>query len=123
MLDGEIVIPIDGTLSFEELQLRLHPAASRVRRLAAAHPARMMLFDLLVDEAGHDLTGHPLSARRAALEALMPRLASPALALSPASRKPRRGAVLARRPRHAGATGWWRSGSIVPTAPGSGTGW
>ncbi len=88
VLDGEIVIPIDGRLSFEELQLRLHPAASRVRRLAAAHPARMMLFDLLVDEAGHDLTGRPLAARRAALEALMPRLASPALALSPATENP-----------------------------------
>lgn len=85
VLDGEIVIPVGETFSFEELQLRLHPAASRVRRLAEAHPARMMLFDLLVDESGHDLTARPLAVRRAALVALMPRLASPALALSPAS--------------------------------------
>src|SRR3954464_3813626 len=38
-LDGEIVIPVGASLSFEELQLRLHPAESRVRKLAAAHPS------------------------------------------------------------------------------------
>lgn len=81
VLDGEIVIPLDGATSFEELQLRLHPAESRVRKLAAAHPARFMAFDLLVDEAATRLTEHPLAQRRAALEALWPRLADPALAL------------------------------------------
>ncbi len=49
VLDGEIIIPVDGVPSFEELQLRLHPAASRVAKLAAAHPARYCLFDLLAD--------------------------------------------------------------------------
>jgi len=83
VLDGEIVIPVDGGTSFDELQLRLHPAASRVQKLAAAHPARYMLFDLLVDEGGRDLTGLPLRERRAALEALLPRLEDPALSLSP----------------------------------------
>src|SRR6185295_4716560 len=39
VLDGELVIPVKGMLSFDELQLRLHPAASRVQKLAAAHPA------------------------------------------------------------------------------------
>src|SRR6476619_5903469 len=47
VLDGELVIPIGGALSFDELQLRLHPAASRVQKLAAAHPAVYILFDLL----------------------------------------------------------------------------
>ena len=50
VLDGEIVIPVDGRLSFDELLLRVHPAESRVRMLAEAHPARLMVFDLLVDE-------------------------------------------------------------------------
>ena len=49
VLDGEIVIPVDGRLSFDELLLRVHPAASRVRTLVAAHRARLVVFDLLVD--------------------------------------------------------------------------
>jgi ATP-dependent DNA ligase len=49
VLDGELVIPINGALSFDELQLRLHPAASRVQKLAAAHPAIYIVFDLLAD--------------------------------------------------------------------------
>ena len=86
VLDGEIVAFVDGAPSFEELQLRLHPAASRVRKLAAAHPAQYMVFDLLVDEEGNDLTGRPLAQRRAALETLMPQLKSPAITLSPTTR-------------------------------------
>ena len=49
ILDGELVIPIGGALSFDELQLRLHPAASRVQKLAAAHPAVYVVFDLLAE--------------------------------------------------------------------------
>src|ERR1700730_13761987 len=85
VLDGEIVIPVDGTLSFEELQLRLHPAASRVAKLAAAHPSRYVVFDLLVDRDGTDLTSRPLDERRTALERFLA-AESPdpaALALSP----------------------------------------
>src|SRR4030095_6465096 len=48
-LDGELVIPVGGALSFDELQLRLHPAASRVQKLAAAHPALYIVFDLLAE--------------------------------------------------------------------------
>jgi ATP-dependent DNA ligase len=47
VLDGELIIPVGGVLSFDALQLRLHPAESRVRRLAAETPAQLMLFDLL----------------------------------------------------------------------------
>jgi ATP-dependent DNA ligase len=90
ILDGEIVIPIDGIPSFEELQLRLHPAASRVQKLAAAHPAMLELFDILADPRGHDLTGRTLRERRAALEAVMPELAHPALTLSPRTGDPKR---------------------------------
>ena len=72
VLDGEIVIPVDdGALSFDELLLRIHPAASRVNTLAAAHPARLVVFDLLVDAKGKDLTGLTLAERRAALEAFV----------------------------------------------------
>lgn len=46
LLDGELLIDMDGHYSFSELQLRLHPAASRVQKLARAHPASFMLFDL-----------------------------------------------------------------------------
>lgn len=86
VVDAELVIVVDGAPSFEELQLRLHPAASRVAKLAAAHPASCRVFDLLVDERGHDLTGRPLGERRAALQRLMPKLASAAVALSPVTR-------------------------------------
>jgi len=50
VLDGELVIPVEGALSFDELQLRLHPAASRVQKLAAAHPAAYIVFDLLAEQ-------------------------------------------------------------------------
>jgi ATP-dependent DNA ligase len=51
VLDGELVIPVGGALSFDELQLRLHPAASRVQKLAAAQPAVYIVFDLLAERA------------------------------------------------------------------------
>jgi ATP-dependent DNA ligase len=68
VIDGELVIEVDGALSFDELQLRLHPAASRVKKLAAAHPAMMVVFDLLGDESGKSLVSVPLRDRRARLE-------------------------------------------------------
>jgi ATP-dependent DNA ligase len=68
VLDGEIVIPVDGRLSFDELLLRVHPAASRVRMLAEAHPARLVVFDLLVDERGRPLVDLPLEKRRERLD-------------------------------------------------------
>jgi ATP-dependent DNA ligase len=69
VLDGELVIPIGNTLSFDELQLRLHPAASRVQKLAKAHPALLIVFDLLADSAGKSLLAAPLRERRRKLEA------------------------------------------------------
>ncbi len=68
VLDGEIVISVDGRLSFDELLLRVHPAESRVRTLVAAHPARLVVFDLLVDERGKALVDLPLVERRPSLE-------------------------------------------------------
>jgi ATP-dependent DNA ligase len=68
VLDGELVIPIGAALSFDELQLRLHPAASRVQKLAATHPALLVVFDLLADTAGNSLLTLPLRERRQKLE-------------------------------------------------------
>jgi ATP-dependent DNA ligase len=70
VLDGELVIPVGDRLSFNALQLRLHPAESRVRKLAAESPALLILFDCLVDTGGKSLIEAPLSERRAALEYL-----------------------------------------------------
>ena len=64
VIDSELVIPVEEDLSFEELQLRLHPAESRVRKLSAAHPATMVAFDLLVDGKGRLLAEIPLKERR-----------------------------------------------------------
>ena len=67
LLDGELIISVSDVLSFDALQLRLHPAESRVRKLAKESPAELMLFDLL-SLGGKDLSDEPLSERRAALE-------------------------------------------------------
>jgi len=68
VLDGELAIPVDGALIFDELQLRLHPAASRVQKLATAHPAFFIVFDLLADTAGKSLLASPLRERRKQLK-------------------------------------------------------
>ncbi len=68
VLDGELAIPQGDSLSFDALQLRLHPAESRIRKLARETPARLILFDILQTPEGRDLRGAPLSERRAALE-------------------------------------------------------
>ena len=82
LLDGELIIPVDDALSFEELQLRLHPAESRVRKLATAHPAEFMLFDAL-EIGGKELTHLSLLKRRKALEKFFARNEVRRLKLSP----------------------------------------
>src|ERR1700704_3204372 len=67
VLDGELVVPVSGALSFNELQLRLHPAASRVQKLAKAHPAMYVVFDLLAENRQSYLK-QPLRERRRLLE-------------------------------------------------------
>jgi len=84
VLDGELVIPRDGVLSVEALQMRIHPAESRVRKLAAEAPARLMLFDCL-ELDGESIADRPLDARRAALEAMHERIAREDIRLSPRS--------------------------------------
>ncbi len=68
VLDGEIVIPVDGGLSFDDLLMRIHPAASRIEKLSKATPCLYIVFDLLVDSGGGKLANSPLVERRNALE-------------------------------------------------------
>jgi len=69
VLDGEIVVPRDGAFSFDDLLQRIHPAQSRIHKLAAETPALLIAFDLLEDGRGRSLLGLPLSERRLKLEA------------------------------------------------------
>jgi ATP-dependent DNA ligase len=84
VLDGEIVIARAGALDFELLQLRLHPAASRVKLLSTETPASVVFFDLLC-EGNRDLRETPFGKRRASLEALLADVVPP-LHLTPATR-------------------------------------
>jgi ATP-dependent DNA ligase len=68
VLDGELVIPRGTALSFDDLLMRIHPAESRVRKLAAETPALYVVFDLLVDDKGTSLVEKTLAERRPKLE-------------------------------------------------------
>lgn len=96
VLDGEIAVPSGRGFSFDALLQRIHPAASRVRKLAVETPALFIAFDLLVDADGRDLTGAVLLERRRALEEFFRRYgkSSKLMRLSPAT------------PRLADAKGW-----------------
>jgi ATP-dependent DNA ligase len=69
VLDGEILVPSDGAFSFDALLQRIHPAPSRVQKLAHETPALLIVFDLLLGEDGKPLIRRPLRERRPALEA------------------------------------------------------
>jgi ATP-dependent DNA ligase len=84
LLDGELIIPVGNALSFEALQLRLHPAESRIRKLAKETPAELMAFDLL-ELGGKSLVDEPLSKRRRALEHFFASNRAQGLLLSPAT--------------------------------------
>ena len=84
LLDGELIISVGDVLSFDALQLRLHPAESRIRKLAGETPAELMLFDLL-SLGGEDYLEKPLSERRRALESFFEATDVPQLKLSPAT--------------------------------------
>jgi ATP-dependent DNA ligase len=84
VLDGEIVIALGGALDFEALQLRLHPATSRVKLLAKETPASVVFFDVLC-EHDRDLRTTPFRERRAVLESMLRGAAAP-LHVTPATR-------------------------------------
>jgi ATP-dependent DNA ligase len=83
VLDGEIVVATSAGLDFDALQLRIHPAASRVKLLSQQIPASVVFFDLLC-EGSRDLREEPFQARRRALESLLSR-AAPPVHLTPAT--------------------------------------
>jgi len=103
VLDGEIVIAERDRLEFEALQMRLHPAASRVKMLAEQMPSSMVFFDLLCD-GERDWRGEPFAARRAALEVML-RDVRPPLHLTPATGDPALAADWFRRFEGAGLDG------------------
>ena len=101
LLDGELIIPLGDALSFEALQLRLHPAESRIRKLSQQTRAEFMLFDLLA-LGGKSLAERPLAERREALERFHSKQSLPGLLLSPATEE------------HGIAVGWLeRSGGAL----------
>jgi ATP-dependent DNA ligase len=87
VLDGEIVVPLKATFSFDALLQRIHPAQSRIRKLAEETPALLILFDLLVGADGQPWIERPLHERRRELEAFAGRhlRGIPRIRLSPAT--------------------------------------
>jgi ATP-dependent DNA ligase len=85
VLDGEIVISQGGHYSFDDLLMRIHPAASRIRKLSEQTPASLLVFDLLVEEDGRSLVDEPLKLRRQRLERFVAQNHSAAVQLSPAT--------------------------------------
>ena len=84
VLDGELVIAVGDTLSFDALQMRLHPAESRVRKLAAETPSTFVAFDLLMTPDGTSLLDRPQHERREKLELMLNAIGpASALRLSP----------------------------------------
>jgi ATP-dependent DNA ligase len=74
VIDGELAIPVGESISFDSLQLRLHPAESRIRKLAKETPAIFILFDCLLTPRNRSLLDAPLSERRAELESIFAKL-------------------------------------------------
>ena len=83
VVDGEIVIARDGKLDFDSLQLRLHPAASRVKLLSQQIPASMVFFDILCED-NRDLRNEPFAKRRQVLESLLQSI-EPPIHITPAT--------------------------------------
>jgi ATP-dependent DNA ligase len=87
VIDSEIIILEDGHLAFDELLQRIHPAESRIRKLAAETPGTLMVFDLLVDADGKPLVNFPLAERRQHLQVFFSDIQNnERMRLSPASK-------------------------------------
>ena len=116
VLDGEIVIATSRGLDFDALQLRLHPAASRVAKLAAETPASFVAFDLLAVD-GNDVRERPQAERRTLLEALLAG-AEPPIHLTPMTRDPAVARDWLSRFEGAGLDGVMAKPDDAPYAPG-----
>ncbi|MEO7221882.1 MAG: ATP-dependent DNA ligase [Devosia sp.] len=87
ILDGELAVPVGESLDFDAIQARLHPAESRIRKLAKETPALLILFDAIEIDSER-LTAMPLAARRELLEVFFARYPSATLRLSPITTDP-----------------------------------
>ena len=110
-LDGEIVIQTEGALDFDKLQMRLHPAESRIKKLSAEIPANFVAFDVLLFD-GEEVHRRPLEERRARVEALP-------FPVSPASRDVEEAQTWLERLEVAGFDGVVAKRLGLPYAPGS----
>jgi ATP-dependent DNA ligase len=116
VVDGELVMPRKGGLDFDALQLRLHPAASRIKKLAAASPASFVAFDLIM-VAGRDIRELPQGERRAYLEDML-RGVRPPIYLTPMTRDRRLAATWLARYEGAGLDGVVAKPEEGPYLPG-----
>jgi ATP-dependent DNA ligase len=116
VVDGEIVIATPGGLDFDALQMRLHPAASRVAKLARETPASFVAFDLLA-AGGRSLVAAPQRERRAQLERLLAR-ARPPLHLTPMTRERATAERWLAQFEGAGLDGVIAKPSVAPYQPG-----
>jgi ATP-dependent DNA ligase len=112
-LDGEIIVARKGRLEFDQLQMRLHPAESRIRRLAEEIPSEYVAFDLLLWK-GEPVHQQPLEKRRRELERK-----AKEFRLSPAVRDPEQAAKWLERLEQAGLDGVIAKRLEVPYLPGS----
>jgi ATP-dependent DNA ligase len=89
VIDGELVVPIDGAFDFDQLLQRIHPAESRIHRLAKEAPARFFVFDCIAGADGKSRIDRPLRERRSLLESLAAEAFLPGgdVRLSPATAK------------------------------------
>jgi ATP-dependent DNA ligase len=83
VLDGELLVATEGQFSFDALQMRLHPAATRIRRLSVETPAVLTCFDLLLGPDRVDLRSRPLRERRRQMESVVEGLSAPAITVTP----------------------------------------
>jgi ATP-dependent DNA ligase len=116
VLDGELVIARDGALDFEALQQRIHPAASRIAKLAQETPASVVFWDVLC-EGDRDLRAQPFRERRRVLESLLAR-ARPPLHLTPVTGDRAVAADWFRRFEGAGLDGVMAKPAADPYQPG-----
>ncbi|HEY2419443.1 MAG TPA: ATP-dependent DNA ligase [Steroidobacteraceae bacterium] len=104
VVDGELVVEVKGRLAFDVLQMRLHPAASRIRKLSCQTPARLVLFDMLATPDGSLVMDRPLKVRRQLLKSFIARSGiANRLVLSPATTELARAKQWLRKAGH-GAT-------------------
>ena len=115
VLDGELVIAREGRLDFDALQLRLHPAESRVRMLAEQTPSSIVFFDVLC-AGSRDLRGQPFEKRRAILEDLLSAVRPP-IHITPATRERRLALSWFRRFEGAGLDGVMAKGANLRYQP------